>query len=658
MVKKTKYPEHCSLDDAARILINEFSGKDVKRETMAPFGALGLVLADDVESRRNVPHYAASAVDGYALMSRLTSGATAATPVTLREPDFAWVNTGMPISGADSVVMVEDTSREELPDSPRGIRIYKSLVQGENVRAVGEDVMKGQLLACRGETVTPALVSLFLSAGIGEVSAVQRPRAVFIPTGNEIMPPGRWLSGEQVEAGFVVDSNSAYAAAAFKRWGYEMTVAPILPDDPEVISDAVARAAEEYDIVLLSAGSAKGSRDHSAEIFEKLGRMLFRYVRMKPGRPAMAASINGKPVICVPGFPMSCVVTLWSLVYPLLKVMSGESALPEMGDYARDAMGSLGLLEAELMTNHSSPAGVGEWLRVKCAEVGGKTLCWPLSSGASVLRALAESDGIARVSEESLEMPKGTSITVMLTRKIGLPLRLLFQGSDDPAFALLVSLVSQRGGELVIRAVGSMGGLAALGRDEAHLAAAHLMDAANGEYNTSYINQFAKGRNWRRTLIFHREQGIMTAGGNPKGVTSFEDLASGRVTFENRQPGAGTRVLLDYMLKEKGISVSDVPGYGRISITHLEAANKVASGVADATLGIKAAADALGLHFIPVAREPYELVFSENFDEHPAARLLTDAIGSAEWRGMVSRMGGYQLPGMDSADGNGRGIAR
>jgi putative molybdopterin biosynthesis protein len=639
MVSEKNFSEHCSLKEAVEILIKTFAAKDGRKRTMPVREALGLILAGDVTSRRNVPHYTASAVDGYAAASLDTAGATAATPVVLYEPKFAWVNTGMPVRDADSVVMVEDTSREAAGDA---VKIYTRMVPGENERAVGEDVMKGQLLACRGDRVTPALASLLLCAGIGEVSVFARPRTFFMPTGNEIVPGERWLVDENIDAGLVVDSNSVFAASTFEGWGYEICVGPILPDDPDVIADAVSHAAREYDLVLVSAGSAKGSRDHSAEIFTSLGRMLFRYVRMKPGRPAMAAVIEETPVICLPGFPMSCAVTLWSLVYPLLKVLSKEEA-PAGADAFASAIGSSESIGAELMTNHSSPAGVSEWLRMKCARVDGKTLCWPLSAGASVLWALSESDGIALLPEPSLEMPKGTGVTIHLTRRVDMARRLLFQGSDDPAFAMLIPMVKQLGMELAIRVVGSLGGLAALNRREAHIAAAHLLDASDGTYNTSYINQFGDGERWRRRLIFQREQGIITARGNPKNIKSFGDLAGGAM-FENRQPGAGTRVLLDYMLGESGLKSSDVKGYGRISITHMEAANKVASGVADATLGIAAAARALGLDFIPVAVEPYELVFSEEFASHPASGALIDAIESDLWRKSVREMGGYHLP--------------
>ncbi|MDR1481471.1 MAG: molybdopterin biosynthesis protein MoeA [Synergistaceae bacterium] len=645
VVRASDYMEHCSLSEALKILLDEFAHPRIKEQRMRARDALGFMLAGDVYSERNVPHYSASAVDGYAVQSRSTAGASPATPVVLGHGEFSWVNTGMPVGDYDSVVMVEDTSAgpalsDDSAEAAR-LRIFRSLTQGENVRAVGEDVMNGQLLASRGERVTCALVSLMLCAGVSEVSVRAKPRTLFIPTGDEIVSGDEWLSGAHIPAGLVADSNSLYAEAIFKSWGYSLDVAPILPDKPGIIKEEVLRAARGYDLVLVSAGSAKGSRDHSAGILSDLGCMLFRYVRMKPGRPAMAANVEGVPVIVSPGFPMSCAVTLWLLVYPILKRLSGEAIST---DYISEAVASTETLSASFMIQHSSPQGVAECLRVKCASVNGEMLCWPLTAGASVLWALAEADGIVMLPEETLECPKGTRASVRLTKRVDFSKRILFQGSDDPAVGLLVPIMRELGYDFAIRAVGSMGGLAALGRGEAHLAAAHLLDTSDGTYNTSYIARFAAGRDWRRRLIFRREQGIMTAPGNPKDIRGFAALASGEVMFENRQPGAGTRVLLDYMLKRNGLSAADVLGYDRISITHLEAANKVASGVADATLGIASAAAALGLYFIPIATEPYELVFSEGFFDHPAAGALTEAIESGEWRRSVVNMGGYELP--------------
>jgi Molybdopterin biosynthesis enzyme len=642
MVRNGKgYPEHCSLSEATALLLEAFEGHRLGSEPLAPDAALGRILARDVVSRRNVPHYTASAVDGYALAARATAGATPATPLRLEPGAHTWVNTGMPVmeQGRDAVAMVEDTSL-----AGTDVLLSRSLTQGENVRAVGEDVMCGQVVAHAGDRMTPALVSLCLCAGVREVAVRRLPRTLFLPTGNEIVDAATWLAKESLPAGVVVDSNSLYARTLFSAWGYPLDVHPVLPDEPARIAEAVRRGVAAYDLVLVSAGSAKGKRDHSAEIFDSLGRMLFRYVRMKPGRPVMAAEIEGKPVVCTPGFPMSCAVSLWTMVYPLLLRLSGRDVRTEAVDTISEALLSTETREAQLMLQHSSPPGVAEWLRVKLAEVGEATYCWPLSAGASVLWALAEADGIALLDERNLEMPKGTKVQIRMTRRPDLSRRLLFQGSDDPAVQSLVSHIRERGMDFAIRAVGSMGGLAAMSRGEAHLAAAHLLDPESGEYNTSYVERFAAGRAWTRRLIFYRTQGLIVAEGNPKGIGGVEDLFSGDVVFENRQPGAGTRVLLDYMLRECGRSPAELPGYERVSITHMEAANKVASGVADATLGIKAAADALGLDFIPIAQEPYELVFSEAFRSHAAAPALLDALESPLWKEAVRRMGGYVWP--------------
>ena len=139
-------------------------------------------------------------------------------------------------------------------------------------------------------------------------------------------------------------------------------------------------------------------------------------------------------------------------------------------------------------------------------------------------------------------------------------------------------------------------------------------------------------------------QGIITAAGNPKKIINFETLCSGDFVFSNRQPGAGTRVLFDHLLKLAGKNPADIKGYTQQWTTHMEAANRVYTGLADATLGIKSAADALGLDFIPLAEEPYELVIPEEYMEHPGIKALLDSIEDPKWRESVEAMGGYRWP--------------
>ncbi|MCE5202530.1 MAG: molybdopterin biosynthesis protein MoeA [Synergistaceae bacterium] len=635
----TKYPEHISLEDAWVLLQAAFKDKQKEFGTEADISdSLGLVLSCDITARRNVPHYAASAVDGYAMDASCTITASQATPVSLLPDKYVWVNTGADIpSWANSVLMVEDSSIE-------GDRlfVFKTLTPSANVRPLGEDVMAGQIIAREGDIVSPALISLFLCAAIERVPVIRKPRTLFIPTGDEIISKESWLSDPKPKSGTVAESNSMFIKASFRQWGFDIDISPIIPDNAEILKKKVEDGVKNYDIVLVGAGSAKGRRDHTLKVFEETGEVLFRWLRMKPGRPAMAASVEGKPVICLPGFPMSTAVVLWSLVYPLLNLLSFKN-----NDYwtlLKDAVGCRDTWHTKLLVQHSSPAGIQEWLRVKTARVGDNTYSWALTSGASVLWALAEADGIALLAPSALECEKDTDVSVWMTRDVDLDKRILFQGSDDPAIQLLVTPIRRRGGDFVSRAVGSMGGLAALSRGECHLAAAHLLDERDGTYNDRFIEHFADGRRWKRFLVFYRTQGIIVQSGNPNNIHSFEDFCKGDYIFANRQPGAGTRVLFDHCLKQMGKPPSEIRGYEQQCITHMEAANRVYTGLADATLGIKSAADALGLDFIPIAEEPYELVIPAEHMGHPTIAALLDSLKDEEWRNTVERMGGYRWP--------------
>lgn len=632
-----RYPEHLELEAAWDILESAFAGVSLSFEADAEISeTLGLILCSDIIAVRNVPHYAASAVDGYALDAADTKGATPATPAVIPAGKYSWVNTGADIPAwSDAVLMVEDSSLDGC-----SLLVSRALTPSANVRPLGEDVMAGQIIAREGERVNPAMISLFLNAGLQTVRVVKRPKTLFIPTGNEIISREQWLAEKKPKSGTVAESNSLFIEASFKEWGFDVDVSDILPDVPEILREHIERGVGEYDIVLVGAGSAKGDRDHTLSVLESLGEILFRWVRMKPGRPAMAAKINGKPVICMPGFPMSTAVTLWSLVYSLLKLYSGENG--DQRELIKEAIGTKETWSTKLLIQHSSQPGIEDWLRVKVAKVGDTLYSWALTSGASVLWALAESDGIALLPASALECEKGMDVNVWMTRKVDLDKRVLFQGSDDPAVQLLVTPVKRRGGDLVSRAVGSMGGLAALGRGECHIAASHLLDESDGKYNDSFIERFAAGRKWERFLLFYRMQGIIVQSGNPRKINSFADLINGDYVFTNRQPGAGTRVLFDYLLKEHGKPPSEIRGYTQQCTTHMEAANRVYTGLADATLGIKSAADALGLDFIPLAEEPYELVIPVEYMDLPGIRALLDSLSDAEWRGRVEKMGGYR----------------
>jgi len=578
-------------------------------------------------------------MDGFALSSASTAHAATSSPVFLRRGEFARLNTGGVLPASfDAVAMLEDVS---LSDDGEELTVTKTLVAGENVRPVGEDVFRGQVIARAGERISPPLASLCATSGISSVSVQPLPRTLFIPTGDEIIPVEEWLSMTDPPAGKVGESNSFLVQGYFSRWGFPVDIAPCLPDNPEVLSDFLVKNAEEYDLLLVGAGSAKGEKDHTFSIFEKKGNPLFRWLLMKPGRPASAALLRRAVAINLPGFPMSNAVILWSIVYPVLQLL-------QKGDFdessaIQEALGAAESEEMSLLVSCSSSPGKEEWLRLKCVEIDGKKMAYPLPSGASALWSLAEIDAVSLLPLESAELPKGSTVSMWTTRHIPWKERILFQGSNDPALERLPSVVRKQGGDLLLRSVGSLAGLAALSRRECHIAAAHLLHAETGEYNTPFIDDlFHDSETVVRKRVFFREQGFITKKGNPKKICGVRDLDREDIVLVNRQRGAGTRVLLDALLEEAGIHTTSIRGYNSLSPTHFESANRVALGFVDVALGIKSVADALDLDFIPVAEEPYELVYLKEFGSLPGLKAVLNALDDKEWRAAVLRMGGYR----------------
>lgn len=630
---------HISLSKAWGILREKC--RQLPAEAVPVQNSLGRTLAEDVIAGRNVPHYNASAMDGYSLLSALTAGATPSSPVSFATGEYEWVNTGGEISARfDSVVMIEDTSLDRKTGT---LSVVSSLVAGENVRPLGEDVFLGQVIAREGDRVTPALCSLLATAGVKNLRTLALPKTLYIPTGDEIIPLEEWLELETPPPGRVGESNSLLVKGYFRNWGFPVDIAPCIPDDPNILKSFLEENRKKYDLILIGAGSAKGERDHTFSVLEDLGHPLFRWLLMKPGRPASAADLGGCFAVNLPGFPMSNAVILWSVVFPILQLL-------HFGDFDEEtvlplAIGAAGTEEVTLLSSYSSSYGKEEWVRFKCVEIGGGKKAYALPSGASALWSLSETDGLSLLPLETAERTKGTTVNLWLLRDIRWKERILFQGSNDPAFERIATFAKKKGGEVIFRSVGSLGGLAALSRGECHAAACHLLDTETGDYNTSYIERMFGPQAdalLARRIVFFRQQGIMVRKGNPRGIRSVSDLRREDVVIVNRQPGAGTRVLLDFLFRGENIDPGNVRGYENCSTTHFDAGNKVLRGFADAAAGIKSVADALGLDFLPLAEEPYELVYFKSMEDHPGIAALLESLSDEGWRSLVDRMGGYR----------------
>jgi putative molybdopterin biosynthesis protein len=290
---------------------------------------------------------------------------------------------------------------------------------------------------------------------------------------------------------------------------------------------------------------------------------------------------------------------------------------------------------------HSS-LGDDEYLRVAVGCVGKRLVAAPLSRGAGVISSLVRADGIVLIPAGVQGLQAGEEVEVRLYRTMEEVERtLVVLGSHDLTIDLMAQHLARRGLRLSSANLGSLGGLIALGRGEAHIAGSHLLDPKSGTYNLPYIERYLPEIPVVVVGLVNREQGLIVPEGNPKGLTGLEDLAGGAIRIVNRQRGAGTRVLLDYHLDKLGIDGESIPGYGHEEFSHLTLAATVASGRADCGLGIRAAAEALGQDFVALYQERYDLVIPrEHFTGHKLGPLL-ELLKEQPFRDDVAALPGY-----------------
>ena len=597
--------------------------------------ALGRVTAEPVWAARSVPHYDASAMDGVAVRSADTVGASETSPLILALPgQAAWVDTGDPVPDEfDAVIMVEVV--RTLDDST--IEIRAPVPPYNHVRPLGEDIVESELLLPQNHRLRPADLGACAAAGVTQIAVRPRPTVAIMPTGTELVD-----IAEDPKPGDIVEFNSIVLASMLEEWGASPTRLSPVPDDPGLLSDAISRAVSEYDIVLVNAGSSAGMEDYTAGCVEQLGDLIVHGVAIRPGHPIVLGVAQNKPVIGIPGYPVSAVIACELFVKPIIESRLGRAADPDP------------VATATMTRRVHSPMGEDEFLRVRLGQVGDTFVATPLQRGAGVISSLVRADGIAKIPRNSEGIEAGANISVRLLRPMADIRRTIVAiGSHDLVLDLIASRLSEHPGNPTLASanVGSLGGLLAVRRGETHIAGSHLMDEETGEYNISYIRRYVPGRRVALLHLAGRTQGLMTTPGNPLGISSLSDLAGPGVRFVNRQRGAGTRVLLDFKLRELDIPPESISGYEREEYTHLAVAAAVQGGRADVGLGILPAARSMGLEFIPLFEEQYDLVIPADFYESDLLAPMLDLIRSPEFQAEVSALGGYNVSEMGTLKG-------
>ena len=536
--------------------------------------------------------------------------------------------------GKNAVIMIEDTQLVQ-QDGADFIEILAASAPWTYVRPMGEDMVATELILPANHRLRPQDLGAVAGSGHAQVSVYRRPKVAVIPTGTELVP-----IGSEPRPGDIIEYNSLMLGAQAEEAGCLVTRWPIVTDDYAILRDAVAEALADHDLVVVNAGSSAGSEDYTSAVVHELGELRVHGIAIRPGHPVVLGVARGKALVGIPGYPVSAAMSFDLLVKPLLYRWQG-SPLPERTS-----------IRATLSRKLSSPMGEDHFVRVTVGKVGDKVVATPLQGGAGVLMSLVKADGIVTVPRFSEGHQAGEAVTVELLRPASTVDRtIVVIGSHDMTLDLLADRLHRRHPDRFLASahVGSLSGLLTLQRGEAHIAGSHLLDEESGDYNVSFIRRLLEPHNIHVVLLgfVNRQQGLIVPKGNPKQIRALTDLPRQDVVFVNRQRGAGTRVLLDYALKQRGMTPQSIRGYERQEFTHLAVAATVKSGAADCGLGILAAARALDLDFVPLFDERYDLVIPvEHYESELLAPLLTLIREDGDFARAVDAMGGYDTAQM------------
>lgn len=623
-----EYLTNVPLDEArgeylARLQENGFAGQT---EMVSVQNAFGRITACAVYAAICAPHYAASAMDGIAVHAKDTFGATETTPVRLTPQQYMVVDTGDPVpEDCDAVIMVEDIVRGE----DESVTIYAAAAPWQHIRQIGEDICAGEMILASYMEVTPAAIGAMIAGGVLEIEVIKKPVIGIIPTGDEIVAPCA-----DPKPGDILEFNSSIFSAMVQEWGAEAKTYPIVPDRFDAIREMVARAADECDIVLLNAGSSAGREDYSVSVIRELGDVVYHGIAIKPGKPAILGLRGAVPILGVPGYPVSGIIVIEELLKPLVAEWFHSNTAPVQ------------LATATLTRPVVSGLKYQEFVRVRMGEVGGKLTASPLSRGAGVVSSFMKADGILEVPQGTEGYEAGEEVQVrLLSTPEKLQNTLVVIGSHDPLLDEVADMMHRADPTVFMSSshVGSMGGIMAIRRGEAHAGGCHLLDTETGVYNLSFLKKYFPNGGIRLVRCVGRQQGLMLAKGNPLDIKEFTDIAKNGVRYVNRQKGSGTRVLMDYLCEQNAVNVSDIYGYEREELTHTSVAAQIANGSADAGMGIYSAAQLYDLDFLPICIEEYDLIIPDHAWETPVVQQLIATLKSPAFREKMLAMGGYTV---------------
>lgn len=588
-------------------------------ESIGIENALSRITAEPVFSNCASPFYHSSAMDGIAVNDKITHEASETNYTELVETrDFSYINTGDPLPEQfNAVIMIENIIET---DNQSHIKINKSVYPWQNIRTAGEDIKPHEMLLSSNHLIRPIDISLLSSGGVTTINVYQRQKALIITTGSELVP-----DINQIKKGKIIDSNSHLLGNLMKSYGFEIKLINRLPDDYEKIKNVLLSNLKNFDIIMINAGSACGTKDNTFNLINELGEVLYHGLSIKPGKPAILGHYRHKPFIGIPGYPGSAYIVCENVIKPLYD----NFFIKKTTDTT---------VKAFLMQRLYSTLKADEWIKVILSFKNDRYLAFPLGRGAGSIKGIARCDGWIKINKEIEGIEKNTEVQIKLEKNLDeIKNRLVSIGSHD----IILETLENRFNFISIHK-GSLAGLYALKEHSSDLAPVHILDPKTNTYNDNAIKELFGENQISLIHVVKRLQGFVYR--NDKyNINSFNDIADNKLRFINRQRGAGTRILTDYLLHKLKINNDDITGYKNEVSTHAEVAMAVSSNYADCGIAIQSVAVQFNLNFSPISYEDYEFAIYTKDLKNPEIQKLINHISSIDFQDDCKSFSGYDF---------------
>src|SRR6056297_838608 len=624
--KRNVYIGNTDLQEAIKMYSEKLNIDDKpKWENVKSWEGYGRITWEGVFAKYSSPNYNASAMDGISVKYKKTLEAAETNPVRLKkDEDYKIIDTGDPVKEPfKSVIMIEDVV--EIDENT--VEIISPAFPWQHVRQIGEDIIAGEMIVPSKHKLRPVDIGGIISGGVEEVKVYQKPKVGIIPTGTEIVDPGKDL-----EEGDIIESNSRIFQGLVLNYGGEpIRYEPVI-DDYELIKKAVYKSVEENEVTIINAGSSAGTEDYTKDIIADLGEVVSHGLAIKPGKPAILGIVKGKPVIGIPGYPVSAYFVFENIAREIIKKYLG--GLKEEKRYTKAT------LSRRIVSNLKQE----EYVRIKLGKVNNNIIATPLKRGAGVTMSLINADGVLTIPKEYEGIEKGETVEIELMTDIkNIENTIVSIGSHDLIIDLIRDELHRKHPKYSVSSAhtGSMGGIMALRNGQTHIAPIHLLDEKSGEYNEAFIKKYFKGRKIAYIKGVKRQQGLIVKKGNPKNIKTFKDIEKENVVFINRQKGSGTRILTDYLIKENNMDRNKIIGYDREGNTHMAVSSSVASMTADVGIGVYSAAQIMGNDFIKITEEEYDFALDAKQIEDKKMQKFIGILKDREFRSKLEKLGGY-----------------